>query len=159
MNNVSKFGIIVATIMLIIGIFLPVPKKEINTWASADNGGYEEYVGGDAYNIQIEASLRGGIIAGRTVAKTVLITVGVMVLFLSLALQTIIEKMNTNKSPIKSNDTSPLQEKSTEHLSKEYSPKYDPPVVKNVGNTWTCPECGKVNPTTQRICKDCGHEK
>lgn len=102
MNNISKLGIVVSLIMLIIGIFLPIPDKEIDTWASADNGGYEEYVGGDAYNIQIEAALRGGIIAGRTVAKTVLITVGVLMMFLSLALHTIINAITYNKDAIKS---------------------------------------------------------
>ncbi len=40
---------------------------------------YTEYVGGDAYNIMIEASLRGGIIAGRTIAKTILIVSGIVI--------------------------------------------------------------------------------
>ena len=33
------------------------------------------------------------------------------------------------------------------------------PVPNNVGGTWTCPECGKVNKLTQRTCSDCGHDK
>lgn len=35
----------------------------------------------------------------------------------------------------------------------------NPPPANNKGGTWTCPDCGKVNPLTQRVCKDCGHEK
>ena len=26
-------------------------------------------------------------------------------------------------------------------------------------STWTCPECGKTNPNSSRICKDCSYEK
>lgn len=26
-------------------------------------------------------------------------------------------------------------------------------------NTWVCPECGKDNPNSSRICKDCGYQK
>lgn len=30
---------------------------------------------------------------------------------------------------------------------------------KNVGNEWRCPKCGKMNPITQRVCKDCAYQK
>ena len=30
---------------------------------------------------------------------------------------------------------------------------------KNVGNEWRCPKCGKMNPISQRVCKDCAYQK
>lgn len=33
------------------------------------------------------------------------------------------------------------------------------PIIKNNGNTWTCPKCSTVNPTSSRICKGCGRDK
>lgn len=30
---------------------------------------------------------------------------------------------------------------------------------KPVGSEWTCPDCGKKNPTSVRTCKDCGYQK
>lgn len=30
---------------------------------------------------------------------------------------------------------------------------------KNVGSEWRCPKCGKMNPITQRVCKDCAYQK
>lgn len=34
-----------------------------------------------------------------------------------------------------------------------------PQKVRNVGNTWTCPDCGTENPLTVRNCKGCGRDK
>ena len=42
------------------------------------------YVGGDAYNIQIEASLRGGEIAGAKTMKAVLLAAGGIIAIISL---------------------------------------------------------------------------
>lgn len=81
-NSVKVWGIIFAIALVIIGIIIPIPEKKISMWSFEKGEGYEEYVGGDAYNIQIEASLRGGIIAGRTIAKAVLISSGVILFFL-----------------------------------------------------------------------------
>lgn len=30
---------------------------------------------------------------------------------------------------------------------------------KNVGSEWRCPKCGKMNPISQRVCKDCAYQK
>lgn len=30
---------------------------------------------------------------------------------------------------------------------------------KNVGSEWRCPRCGKMNPISQRVCKDCAYQK
>lgn len=94
-KKIQILGIISAIALIVVGIFLPVPEKRISTYSFSDEG-YYEYVGGDAYNIQIEASLRGGIIAGRTVAKAVLISVGTLELFLVLAISFIASSINSN---------------------------------------------------------------
>lgn len=43
-------------------------------------------------------------------------------------------------------------------LSSSQSPS-SAPIVRNSGNTWNCPKCGKSNPSSSRVCKDCGYEK
>lgn len=53
-----------AVLLLAVGLFTKVPSREISLYSFMDDG-YKEYVGGDAYNIQIEASIRGGEIARR----------------------------------------------------------------------------------------------
>lgn len=93
-KKVQILGIVSSIILIVVGILLPVPKKQINTYSFSDEG-YYEYVGGDAYNIQIESSLRGGIIAGRTVAKAVLISVGVLELYLVFAIHSILHYVNS----------------------------------------------------------------
>lgn len=145
-ETIKKIGIVLAILLIAVGIFLPIPSKKIDSWASADDGGYKEYVGGDAYNIIIEASLRGGIIAGRTAAKAILISVGVLQLFFALALNT----DNNFNSEYTVNPTS---------STLKYNVKSEPPEIKNIGDTWTCPNCGESNLITQRICKGCGHNK
>lgn len=83
--TIGAFCIVIALLLIIFGIALPIPKKHIDTWRTGAFGSewkgdeYTEYVGGDAYNIMIEASLRGGIIAGRTIAKTILIVSGIAI--------------------------------------------------------------------------------
>lgn len=85
MKKLPIFGIILAIGLIAAGIFLPVPNKEIDVWSHSSSGdGYYEYVGGDSFNIQIEASLRGGIIAGRIASKSVFISVGILLLFISI---------------------------------------------------------------------------
>lgn len=144
-------GILLSAVMIIIGIFLPVPDKEISWFGSASNGGYKEYVGGDAYNIQIEASLRGGIIAGRTAAKAIFISVGILQLFFSLgAFVSDSEQHNYHSNTF-----------STVEISKPAQAVVhtEQPAIHNTSDSWKCPKCGKFNPITQRICKDCGYEK
>ena len=33
------------------------------------------------------------------------------------------------------------------------------PVSPNVGGNWVCPKCNKSNPSSQRVCKDCGYNR
>lgn len=79
-KTVGYIGIFIAVIMFCFGVSTKVPQKYISYY------GYEEYVGGDAYNIQIEASLRGGEIAGARAEKAIYISSAAIILIFSLSL-------------------------------------------------------------------------
>lgn len=84
MNNkkvIPIIGIIISIVFLGLGIFTQVPSREIETYG-VDS--YKEYVGGDAYNIQIEASLRGGEIAGAKIQKAIYFSTAGIIFVVSL---------------------------------------------------------------------------
>ena len=83
---VCIIGVILALTLIVAGFVISVPDRTISSLPYAVNG-YKEYVGGDAYNIQIEASLRGGEIAGAKAEKAIYISSGVILLFLSFAFE------------------------------------------------------------------------
>lgn len=97
-NIVSKkirsiLNILMLIIMLIIGYLLlseglsyEIPSREINTYETRN------YVGGDAYNYIIEASIRGGEIAGATMAKSIYICSGIVIMSIALILLEIVRK-------------------------------------------------------------------
>lgn len=62
-------------------MFLKVPGKKLTTYiASGDKYSViQEYVGGDAYNFIIGASLVGGEIAGVKAQKAIFISVGALI--------------------------------------------------------------------------------
>ena len=80
-------GFIVSVSLLCFGIFFPMPKKFVfvseytsysnNKWVN-DRGA--EYVGGDAYNYQIEASLKAGYACGVMTMKTITSVAGAVLL-------------------------------------------------------------------------------
>ena len=70
------FGII-GLVLVIVGIFYPVPSREFSFYS------IKEYVGGDAYNASIEAAIRGGEIAGATSAKAIFVCGGLIITALS----------------------------------------------------------------------------
>lgn len=76
-------GIVLAVILFVLSIATPVPPKEISSYKSVENGGYEEYINGDAYNYIIEASLRGGFISGAQTSKAVYLTGSFLLLIIS----------------------------------------------------------------------------
>lgn len=79
----AKIGIAISIVLLCMGVISNPPSKEISFY-NFDGNGYTEYVGGDAYNIQIEASLRGGIIAGKEAARAVYFSAAGIVFVLSM---------------------------------------------------------------------------
>ena len=75
-------GIILAVVFLILGFTSTTPDKYIKSYG---DGKMYEYVGGDAYNYIIEASLRGGEIAGAKTAKAVYFAAAGILFVLSLS--------------------------------------------------------------------------
>lgn len=80
---VSGIGILIAIVLFCLGIFTTVPNKKIGLSSLSDDG-YKAYVGGDAYNIQIEAALRGGQIAGGMSQRAIYISASGLILVISL---------------------------------------------------------------------------
>ena len=81
---VGIVGLLVAIALLVAGFCIAVPDNYIPSWKDLDQGGMEEYVGGDAYNFIIEAGLRGGEIAGATISKAVCFAASGIALILAL---------------------------------------------------------------------------
>lgn len=67
-KKAGTVGIILTVVFLVLGFTSTTPDKYIKSYG---NGKMYEYVGGDAYNYIIEASLRGGEIAGAKTARAV----------------------------------------------------------------------------------------
>ena len=90
MKGMAVLGIIVALVMIGFGIFYPVPEKYVRVDSGIDAYDYDwmknrgaAYVGGDAYNYQVEASLKAGYLAGVLAMKAIVFAGGMLLLFLS----------------------------------------------------------------------------
>jgi hypothetical protein len=62
---IAIIGLLAGLALVIVSFTVKIPDGIISMYGSRSDGGYKEYVGGDAYNIQIEATVRSGEIAGR----------------------------------------------------------------------------------------------
>jgi hypothetical protein len=82
-KTIGWIGIALAVVLFCLGIFIRKPEKEIN-FISYKPDGYKEYVGGDAYNFIIEASLRGGEIAGAQAAQATYFSGAALTLMIGL---------------------------------------------------------------------------
>lgn len=79
--------------LLIVGLTLQVPGTYLTTYASLDGAAIDgdtassirEYVGGDAYNYIIGASLVGAKISGVMIAKVVYTAIGTLIICFGLA--------------------------------------------------------------------------
>ena len=78
----ALIGIILGIILLIMGFSTTTPDRELPR-ISRFGEGTPAYVGGDAYNFIIESSLRGGEIAGATMARAVYISAGLLTITVS----------------------------------------------------------------------------
>lgn len=82
-------GFILAIALIVFGIAFPTPEKHIrvssydydNPWTDAWG---EKYVGGDAYNYQMEASLKAGYMSGVLAMKSITFVGGCLLFFLTL---------------------------------------------------------------------------
>ena len=88
-------GLILAVVLLILGFTSVSPDKYIRSYG--DKKMYE-YVGGDAYNYIIEASLRGGEIAGAKAAKAIYFAAAGILFVLSLSFLTMESGKNEKES-------------------------------------------------------------
>ena len=85
-NIITMIAIIViiaGLILLIVGIKYDVPNRKFSFRT------LEEYVGGDAYNAMIEASIRGGEIAAAKTSKTIYICSGIITMAIGLLISAI----------------------------------------------------------------------
>ena len=69
---------LIGIFLVVVGVFYPIPNREFSFY------GITEYVGGDAYNATIEASIRAGEIAGAQTAKTLYICGGLILAAISI---------------------------------------------------------------------------
>lgn len=89
MKGSQVLGIILAIALIVFGVVFPTPEKHIRVsrygydkpWT--DSYG-EEYVGGDAYNFQMEASLKAGYMGGVLAMKSITFVGGLLLFFLTL---------------------------------------------------------------------------
>lgn len=101
-KKISISVIVIGAILFIVGLFTQIPSKELTTYELLDDkySVIEEYVGGDAYNYIIGASLVGGEIAGAKAQKAVFISVGLLIICLGLCLLAF-SKEDTNEVTLK----------------------------------------------------------
>ena len=92
--KISIVGIIAGFCLIIVSFFVSVPDRVITD--------PKKYIGGDAYNYQIEATIRAGEIAGAKTAKAIYLVGGFILLFgSSIAFGILTEpKKNENNSDI-----------------------------------------------------------
>ena len=150
MKLITVFGMIVGGILILASFFVSVPKRELSN--------PPKYIGGDAYNYQIEASILGGEIAGAKTTKALYLIGGIVLFFGSLIsfkfsnefssqndlLQNIANKINDNDN--KSGKINVINNSS--------------PIATPVhGDSWVCKKCGERNSTNSSSCKGCGEYK
>lgn len=86
-NTTAYIVIAIGIVLVCIGLLLQVPSKELTTYSFLGDSGYsviDEYVGGDAYNYIIGATLVAGEIAGVMIQKAVFISIGLLIVCIGL---------------------------------------------------------------------------
>lgn len=95
-KNYSIIVMGIGILLIFIGMLLKVPGKELTTYSSLDGvdnySAIKEYVGGDAYNYIIGASLVGAEISGVIASKATYISVGALVFCIGLLSLSFVEK-------------------------------------------------------------------
>ena len=150
---ISTIGIFIAIALLCMGLFTKVPQKEID-FTNFNGNGYEEYVGGDAYNIQIEASLRGGIIAGAKTSRAIYFS-GAAIVFLLSLYGFIVDNKHLADSAETENKTESRSKLLVPGLNNsENVSKTD--IVMQSDGTILCPMCKKKIDLGSTFCSHCG---
>ena len=123
----KAFGIIMSLLLIIFGAVFPVPEKKVNTIGYCYDKSWfyrygEEYVNGDAYNYQIEASLKAGWMSGVLTMKSISVATGILLFFITiyadkkrkeLEKQTkLLEQLDSNQADVQNqlNENTPPEE-------------------------------------------------
>lgn len=157
-------GMVLGIILIIFGLAYPVPEKHLRTNSYDYNNSWtnsrgETYVGGDAYNYQMEASLKAGYMSGVLAMKSINVVGGMILLFLSLFAK--------GKS-----DDARAQQRLLKEISAKLSmpnpaPAQQPqpsgsgsvqPTVTQLPK-WQCSQCGTMLSANQGVCWQCGTAK
>lgn len=114
-KNAYKYPLIIGAILILIGLFIKVPGGALTTYEGLNGekteyyvfddtySSIDEYVGGDAYNYIIGASLVAGKISGTMTTKAIFVVGGAICLCLGLAMadlkkKEVIEENSTSKT-------------------------------------------------------------
>ena len=114
-NKAIMCPIVFGIIMIIIGLCIRIPGGVLTTYSSLDGekteGSYysfddtysaiDEYVGGDAYNYEIGASLVAGKIAGAMISRSIFIVGGLMCICLGITLLLFQKKENISMNEMR----------------------------------------------------------
>lgn len=84
MKKSSIVVILIGIVLVVAGLVQKVPSDELSYYGTSDKSKIEEYVGGDAYNYIIGASLVGSQIAGAMIQKAIYISVGLLIISLGI---------------------------------------------------------------------------
>ena len=100
-KSISISILVIGAVLLVVGLFLRIPSKELTTsiFLEDECSVIEEYVGGDAYNYIIGASLVGGEIAGVKAQKAIFISIGLLIICFGLYALSHSEENNVLKAP------------------------------------------------------------
>ncbi len=147
----KKFTSIIAMItgvaLLVLGIFLEEPSTRLNV------SFLNMYVGGDAYNYIMEASLVAGKIAGIKAQKAIFISCGTMVFCTGLI---------SFAYSLKEKSKAVVGEKNKQSYENGFSslPYSESDEVEKISgkDKWKCAECGRVNADCIGTCA-CGNSK
>lgn len=92
MKKVSSITVImIGAVLFLVGLFTAIPSNKLTTYGilREEYSVIEEYVGGDAYNYIIGASLVGGEIAGAKTEKAIFTATGILLICIGLLALTI----------------------------------------------------------------------
>ena len=110
LNEAYMCPIIIGIFLILVGLFIQVPGGALTTYKFLDGdkaedyvfddkySSIDEYVGGDAYNYIIGASLVAGEISGVITAKAIFVVGGALCLCLGITLKMLQKKKRISKS-------------------------------------------------------------
>ena len=153
-KKISIMIIAIGAILFIVGLFLGIPSKELTTYSfyGENYTVIDEYVGGDAYNYIIGASLVGGQIAGAKAQKAIFVSVGLLIMCIGLLALSHSNEENKSIEPSYTYIENKEKQKDV-NLEETASEKLEDSVDEDA---WLCKKCNEKNESTAQYCKSCG---